>query len=435
VSVDGHETFRSRARRRYAYFEIRSEHALGPLVSRLLWRHGLARLIIKAPSLPALFRRRYQSHRGAWPSSVAEAPEQLRTVKGAWRDPAGERAADARTPLHDWNKGNAKGIAWTQVFLWRSVMPVLPRLSRAKRKLDAANALSPDVHTRQRGDAGRLTADLKALGASLGLSALGVARYDEKYEYVEYREERVGDRVIVCVLEQNYKATQSIPSPRGEQAVFSSYAELMEMSGKLIEFLNESGYRAIGHSPEGHNVVIYYGVEAGLGQLGLNGQLLTPQAGSRCRLVTIETDAPLEFDKPVDYGIHTVCDSCKACVRRCPPHAIPGRREWKRGVLKAKIDPARCAPIVGQVAGCGICMKVCPIQKYGLAAVIEEFQRSGEVLGRQSDDLEGFDWPLDGLHYGPGELPQIPPNVARPPGISFEPYPQEVAESSGAPFL
>ena len=44
-------------------------------------------------------------------------------------------------------------------------------------------------------------------------------------------------------------------------------------------------------------------VEAGLGQLGVNGQLLSPHFGSRARLQVILTDANVEYDKPVDFGI------------------------------------------------------------------------------------------------------------------------------------
>ena len=69
----------------------------------------------------------------------------------------------------------------------------------------------------------------------------------------------------------------------------------------------------------------------GLGQLGLNGQLLTPFVGSRCRLLLITTDAPLDFDAPVDFGIPAICDSCRVCVVRCPAGAIPARRETGAG--------------------------------------------------------------------------------------------------------
>jgi epoxyqueuosine reductase len=151
--------------------------------------------------------------------------------------------------------------------------------------------------------------------------------------------------------------------------------------------------------------MIQYGVQAGLGQLGLNGQLLTPQAGSRARLSIITTDAEFEHDQPVDFGIHRICDECQACVRRCPVGAIPRLRREYRGVRKAKIKTERCFPVAANAEGCAICMKVCPIQRYGLDAVKRHYVDTGEILGRGSDELEGYTWPVDGRHYPPGEKP------------------------------
>ena len=49
-------------------------------------------------------------------------------------------------------------------------------------------------------------------------------------------------------------------------------------------------------------------------------------------------------------------------------------------------------------------MKVCPIQKYGMATVMEHYAETGQVLGKGTHDLEGYE--LEGKGYfGPGELP------------------------------
>src|SRR5262249_311851 len=141
------------------------------------------------------------------------------------------------------------------------------------------------------------------------------------------------------------------------------------------------------------------------------GQLLTPFAGSRCTIELINTDAPLTLDHPVDYGIPKLCDICQVCVRRCPSGAIPSVRKFHRGVEKAKIKSDRCAPMVGQFNGCAICMKTCPVQKYGLPGVLEHYARTGQVLGKGTDELEGYHWP-DGRRYGPGEKPRSAVNTA-----------------------
>jgi hypothetical protein len=89
----------------------------------------------------------------------------------------------------------------------------------------------------------------------------------------------------------------------------------------------------------------------------------------------------------------------------------------KRGIVKASINTKRCFPIVGQAHGCAICMKVCPVQRYGLDAVMDEFERSGMILGKGTEELESYHWPLDGKTYGPGERPFISPELIEPPDM------------------
>lgn len=85
-----------------------------------------------------------------------------------------------------------------------------------------------------------------------------------------------------------------------------------------------------------------------------------------------------------------------------------------------QIREDRCWPTVVQSRACAICAKVCPAQRYGLQAVIEEFTRSGRILGKDSDELEGFDW-VDGEHHGPGRRPKPAAVSFTPPGWHFEP--------------
>jgi epoxyqueuosine reductase len=403
----------------------------GRLVNRVGMVVGQPRVISRLawlPSLPSYFRRDYAAHRGEWSAPRSRIPDALKTVPGIWRDREAEDETFERDPLYDFLGGNPWAMQFMTPHMWRAMVPAAPRLERARRMTVEVSSQSrsrnPGSGPPPAADPSAITAAVKAKAAEVGLSALGIAPYDQRYEYMEYKAEQVGDRVIVCVLEQNYAATQTIPSARAEQAALGGYAEAMQLATLVGRELLDRGFRVVVHEPERHHLVIHYAVEAGLGQLGLNGQLLTPAAGSRCRLITINTNAPLVFDHPVDYGIHAICDACKACIRRCPVNAIPGKREWYRGVLKSKLDTKRCLPIVAQADGCSICMKVCPIQKYGLTPVIDEFERSGKILDRGTDELEGYDWPLDGKHYSPGAHPEIPLEIREPPGMVLEMNPK-----------
>jgi epoxyqueuosine reductase len=348
-------------------------------------------------------------------------PRELLTVPGIWRDQEAATKAFEREPLQDFAQLHFDAAVWAVRSQWRSIVPVAPRLSRAVVKAERAGQRQPEANgTRSDVNTGALTVEVKDYAAAIGLSAVGVAQYDPKYTFAPFQGKEVGDRVIVCILEQNWAMTQRIPSARSEQTALSTYAEVLGLAARLADFLHEKGYRAQPHDLQGHAVVIHYGVEAGLGQLGLNGQLLTRAAGSRCRITLVGTNAPLVLDHPVDYGVHAICDACQACVERCPSGAIPATRRMHRGVRKAKINTARCLPVVAQATGCAVCMKVCPVQRYGLDAVLEEHDRSGKILGKGTDELEGYDWPLDGRHYAPGERPALERSFFNPPGTNFD---------------
>jgi epoxyqueuosine reductase len=105
---------------------------------------------------------------------------------------------------------------------------------------------------------------------------------------------------------------------------------------------------------------------AGLGWQGKNLLLITPQYGSRVRLVSILTEAPLQADFPVKNR----CGKCMMCRDACPANAIKGvstdghykdRNEalfFSRCVEKLRGEFAKLAGIGAPI--CGICIKACP---------------------------------------------------------------------------
>ncbi len=108
---------------------------------------------------------------------------------------------------------------------------------------------------------------------------------------------------------------------------------------------------------------------AGLGWQGKNLLLITPRYGSRVRLVTIFTTAPLEPDGPVQNR----CGKCTLCRDACPVGAIKGvntsdhyanRNEalyFERCVEKLTVEFAALPDIGAPI--CGICINACPFGK------------------------------------------------------------------------
>jgi ferredoxin len=248
---------------------------------------------------------------------------------------------------------------------------------------------------------------LKTKARELGFGEVGITRYDRRYAF-QYKKKWVQFEHAICLArEQDYERTQSIPSSFAEYTHFGVYRTMTQMALMMADYIRSLGYFAQVHSPNDNSAAyIPMFVAAGLGQLGANGQLLSPHFGSRARLLIITTDALVTYDEPVDYGIQKFCDTCQVCVNRCPGRALERDKIWWRGVQKHKLVYERCRPVMARYSGCGICMKACPIQKYGMKPVMEHYVESGEVLGKHTHELEGYT--IEGKGYfGPGELPHF----------------------------
>ena len=122
--------------------------------------------------------------------------------------------------------------------------------------------------------------------------------------------------------------------------------------------------------------------------------------------MVITTDAPVTHDEPIDYGINQFCEKCQVCVNRCPSSALAKDKVWWRGAKKNKVSYKRCRPIMGRYDGCAICMKTCPVQRYGMQPVMEYYIATGEVLGKETHNLEGYTLKDKG-YFGPKEKPHF----------------------------
>ena len=86
---------------------------------------------------------------------------------------------------------------------------------------------------------------------------------------------------------------------------------------------------------------------AGMGQMGMNCSIITPEFGPRVWVTAIITDKELPAAGPVGPVYREECEECLKCVRACPSGALDGSR-WK--------NVFRCA----SYGCCGTCLSVCP---------------------------------------------------------------------------
>ena len=106
-------------------------------------------------------------------------------------------------------------------------------------------------------------------------------------------------------------------------------------------------------------------VLSGLGFVGKSGLFLSTEYGSKVRLATVLTNAPLQSELPV---IENGCGDCQICQKVCPAGAIFGQKPTVDG--ERNFDPEKCSHYmkehfqdIGRGSVCGVCIKVCPKNK------------------------------------------------------------------------
>ncbi len=176
------------------------------------------------------------------------------------------------------------------------------------------------------------------------------------------------NRGIALAFEEDYYGIANSPGRIASAAVGNGYSRMAFTACTLAEFVRELGYRAI-PAGNGTGLSIPMAIDAGLGELGRLGLLITPKYGPRVRLAKVLTDMPLIPDSPIRFGVTEFCEACMLCAEHCPSTAITGGpRTWEGkspsnnpGTLKWYIESEKCYDFNG--FSCSNCKRVCPFTK------------------------------------------------------------------------
>ena len=191
-----------------------------------------------------------------------------------------------------------------------------------------------------------------------------------------------------------------------------NYAKGAFIGAQLANFIANMGYSARANHMSSYDcMLVPLADDAGLGELGRLGYLITKECGPRVRLGAVTTDLPLIPDKPVDIGVEHFCTICKKCAIACPSKSIPEYDEPKEanGSLRWKLDDESCFMYWQKVGtDCGVCMRVCPwahARTFPHKVIIAAVSRSkfARILFHKMDDI----------FYGIKPRPKAPPEWAR----------------------
>jgi len=242
-------------------------------------------------------------------------------------------------------------------------------------------------------DPTKMTEIVQETALFLGASLVGVTELNRNWVYkpgwhrYEHREIDLDGSLlptiryaVVMAVETNYDFVRHAPTAKASAAAGLGYSKMAFLSPSLAKFIASLGYRAIACGND-TALSVPLAVDAGLGQLGRFGAIITPEFGPRVRLCKVLTDLPLQTTGPIDFGVTEFCSNCEKCAEYCPSQAILyGKRTHKArtpstnpGLLKWPFDGEKCFRFWYRNGAktekgmyhidCYQCINVCPFNK------------------------------------------------------------------------
>ena len=225
----------------------------------------------------------------------------------------------------------------------------------------AARDRIPPGETWVLSDPGEMTRIVKKAALYMGASAVGICKLDRRWIYSHRFDPRSLDHsaidnipdgfesAIVMLHEMDYTLMRTAPAYGENAATGRGYSTMAYVAASVAHFIRDLGYEAI---PCGNDTAlsIPMAVDAGLGELGRHGLLITPRFGPRVRISKVFTNLALVPDKPIEIGVREMCGVCGKCAKACPGQAISVDKPTMQGltisnnhgIYKWYINPEKC---------------------------------------------------------------------------------------------
>lgn len=213
---------------------------------------------------------------------------------------------------------------------------------------------------------------IKNWAKNLGAVDVGFTTLEEHHKYTHVgRGENYGHEVdlkhrfaIAFTVEMDQEMVAVAPKAPITMESSFQYLRVGTIAVQLAEWIRKMGFEARAHIDANYRLICpLVAKDAGLGEIGRMGLLMTPMQGPRVRLGVVTTDMPLiTCKRKYNDSYEAFCKICKKCAAVCPSQSIPnGDQKEIDGVKRWQIDSESCFTYWCTVGtDCGRCMSVCP---------------------------------------------------------------------------
>ena len=301
-------------------------------------------------------------------------PEQLKLapdITGREINGVGEAAHRQPTRAY-WHDPDT--IAHGKMQLWFYAQNNSERAAEARRAAYEIDALPlPDIAAEKaQSSAEKWTAEVKKVALEASAELVGIAKMQP--EWLFENSDLNYQNIIIVAMEMDFDKLAQAPSVTTSVETMAQYSRGAKIAKTVAGWIRQRGWDAHPHCgpASGPVLLIPAAIQAGIGQLGKHGSMISRDYGSNFRLAGIMTDLPLIADKAIDFGAENFCQSCQICIKACPPEAIIDDKQMVRGDTKWYTDFDKCIYYFNENKSCAICLAVCPWSKPGTAPKLAE---------------------------------------------------------------
>ncbi|NOU59776.1 4Fe-4S dicluster domain-containing protein [Marinifilum caeruleilacunae] len=230
----------------------------------------------------------------------------------------------------------------------------------------------PVHHSKSDISSSELSKFLKDWSKKLGALDVGITKlenyhfYSHKGRGEEYGNpiESVHSHAIAFTVEMSQEMVAAAPQSSIVMESAQQYLEAGRIAVQLAQFLRSMGFSARAHIDGNYQLVCpLVARDAGLGEIGRMGLLMTPKEGPRVRLGVVSTDFKLRTDTRIkDNSMLDFCLQCKKCAEVCPSKSISfDDPKLVNGIKRWQINSESCFTYWCKAGtDCGRCMACCP---------------------------------------------------------------------------